>query len=96
MAPELLSDTDWLAPFVGQVVVVDLAEFFVIIGTLARLTSDGVVFADADLHDHRESSSTKEVYVAESAKYGVRANRRAVAVPRRQVVAISLLTDLLG
>ena len=48
----------------------------------------------ADLHDHREANSTKEVYALESRQIGVRVNRQRVAIPRQQLVAISLLDDL--
>lgn len=85
---------DWLAAFVGRVVVCDLAEPYLVIGRLAACGPDHLAFEDADLHDHRESNSTKEVYAIESLKLGVRANRRRVAVPRRQLVAISLLDDV--
>jgi hypothetical protein len=85
---------DWLHPFLGQAVVCDLAEFYLAIGILAAYGPDHLVLADADLHDHREANSTKEVYALESAKVGVRANRRQVALPRRHLVAISRLADL--
>ena len=86
--------TDWLAPFVGKVVVADLDEFFLVIGTLAELGADHLLFTDADLHDHRESNSTKEVYAIESLRIGVRVNRTRVLIPRRRLVAMSLLEDL--
>ncbi len=82
---------DWLEPYVGQVVVADLDEFFLVIGTLVSVGPDHLTFTDADLHDHREANSTKEVYVVESLKIGVRANRTQVAIPRHRLVAISLL-----
>jgi hypothetical protein len=85
---------DWLGEFIGQVVVVDLAEPYLVIGRLEACGPDHLAFADADLHDHREANSTKEVYALESLKLGVRANRRRVVVPRRQLVAISRLDDV--
>ncbi len=83
--------SDWLAPYVGKLVVADLDEFFLVIGTLVEIGTDHLTFTDADLHDHREANSTKEVYIVESLKIGVRANRTRVAVPRHRLVAISLL-----
>lgn len=85
---------DWLEDYRDQVVVADLAECYVVIGRLVAFSPDHLAFAEADLHDHRDSNSTKEVYCLETARLGVRSNRRAVAIPRRQLVAISRLTEL--
>ncbi len=86
--------SDWLRPYVGKVVIADLDELYMVIGTLIEIGADHLLFADADLHDHREANSTKEVYALESRKIGVRVNRTRVAVPLRRLVAISLLEDL--
>jgi hypothetical protein len=83
----------WLASFIGQRVVVDLDEHYLVIGTLTAASADHLALSEADLHDHHEANSTKEVYTMESATIGVRANRRAVAVPLARVIAISLLED---
>ena len=88
-----LSD-DWLVALRGQLVVVDLDESYLVIGVLAEADSDCLVFTDADLHDHREANCTKDVYLIETLKLGVRANRRRVMIPRRRVVAISRLEDI--
>ena len=84
--------SEWL----GHVVVADLAEFYLVIGTLVEVRDDWLVFVDADLHDHREANSTKEVYCLETRQLGVRVNRRQVAVPRRQIVALSRLADVVA
>jgi hypothetical protein len=86
--------TDWLKSYVGQLVVCDLDEFYVVLGTLAEVGSEHLVFTDADLHDHREANSTKEVYVLESRKIGVRVNRKRLALPLRRLVAISRLDEV--
>jgi hypothetical protein len=86
--------SDFLEPFRGQVVVCDLGEYYLVIGTLTAFSADHLELTEADLHDQREANSTKEVYALETQKLGVRANRKRVAVPRRQLVAISLLSDL--
>jgi hypothetical protein len=86
--------TDWLTPYVGKIVVADLDEFFMVLGTLQAVAADALVFTDADLHDHREANSTKEVYAIETKKIGIRVNRVQVAIPRHRLVAISLLEHL--
>jgi hypothetical protein len=50
---------------------------------------------DADVHDLRDSSTTRDVYTHETRRYGIRANRRRVLIPRSEVVALSLLADVL-
>jgi hypothetical protein len=84
----------WLQPFLGQVVIADLDELYLVIGTLAEAGEHHLLFTDADLHDHREANSTKEVYALESRQIGVRVNRKQVAIPRARLVAISRLDDL--
>ncbi len=84
----------WLATFIDQMVVADLGEMFVVIGRLVEVGPDHLTFVDADLHDHREANSTKDVYVLESRRYGIRVNRQRVAIPRRQIVALSKLEDV--
>ena len=86
--------SDWLKPYVGAAVVCDLDEFYMVIGVLAELGSDHLLFTEADLHDHREANSTKEVYVLETRKLGVRANRKRLAIPLRRLVAISRLDEI--
>jgi hypothetical protein len=88
--------TDWLKPYLGQLVVCDLDEFYLIIGTVAEVGPEHVVFTDADLHDHREANSTKEVYVLESRKIGVRVNRKRLAMPLRRLVAISRIDEVVA
>ena len=41
------------------------------------------------MHDHRESNSTREVYIMDIAKYGIRKNRDRVLVRLDEVVTLS-------
>lgn len=83
-----------LTSFLGQAVVADLDADYLVFGTLAEVTTDFLVFTDADLHDHREANATKEVYALETRRFGIRANRRRVVVPLARLVALSLLSDV--
>ncbi|MBA3686714.1 MAG: hypothetical protein H0W72_15940 [Planctomycetes bacterium] len=76
--------------------VVDLVESYLVIGTLEAVGPQHVSFVDADLHDHRESNSTKEIYASETQKFGVRVNRKRLDVPRHLVVAVSRLADVVA
>lgn len=76
---------------VGQVVVVDLDGPWIAFGRLVRAGHDWLELADADLHDLREGSSTRDVYALETRQLGVRVNRRSLHLPLSQVVALSPL-----
>lgn len=79
---------------IGQQVIVDTNGAFLCVGTLAAVGPSWLVLTDCDLHDHRESSCTREVYVMEAVKYGVRANRKRTLVRLDDVVAISRFADI--
>lgn len=83
-----------LAEMVGQVVVLDLKSSYVCLGTLVAIDPLFFAVADADLHDFRDSSATREVYVYDSARLGIRRNRARVLVRRDDVVAITRFADI--
>ena len=83
-----------LDAFLGKPVVADLDAGYLVFGTLVEASTEVLVFADADLHDHAEANATKEVYALETKRFGIRANRRQVLVPRQRLVALSLLEDV--
>ncbi|HEX3134076.1 MAG TPA: hypothetical protein VHX44_10905 [Planctomycetota bacterium] len=84
----------WLKGLIGQLVVVDLDESYLVIGTLTSVDDHHLSFSEADLHDHHESNCTKDVYLLETRQLGVRFNRKQVAIPRIRVLAISRLEDI--
>ena len=79
----------------GQIVVTDVESLFVFIGTLSSINNKTVVMEDVDVHDLRDSKTTRERYVLDSRRDGVRANRKRVYIQRDQVVSISALSDVL-
>ena len=80
----------------GKVVVVDTDSRFVYLGLLDRVEIEFLVMKDVDVHDRRESPSTKEQYVMDSKKFGVKPNRKEVNVRKSQVVSVSKLDDIVG
>ncbi|MBL8850338.1 MAG: hypothetical protein JNG89_11725 [Planctomycetaceae bacterium] len=86
--------TDALKTLHGQVVVLDLASPFVVVGTLSGEDHRYLVLDDADMHDLRDSSTTRELYVLDTRRHGVGANRRRVLVNRSDIVGVSLLDDV--
>ena len=83
-----------LDDFLGRPVVIDLRSPFVCLGTLSAADGGFLEVRDADLHDLRDGRSTREIYVYESARLGVRRNRARVLVRRDEIVAVTLLADI--
>jgi hypothetical protein len=79
---------------VGKVVVLDLRSSYVCLGTLAGFDEEYLEVVDADLHDFRDSSATREVYVYDSKRLGIRRNRERVLVRRDEVIAVALFDDV--
>ena len=63
---------------IGQVVVVDLRSTYVCLGTLVGGDEQYLELLDADFHDFRDSTATREIYVYDSARYGIRRNRSRI------------------
>ncbi len=83
-----------LSALVGQIVVIDLRSTYVCLGTLVSCDEQILELRDADLHDFRDSPATREVYVYDSVRYGIRRNRSRVLVRQDEVVAITRYADI--
>lgn len=83
-----------LDELVGCEVVLDTAGPIVYMGKLTRIDDHGFWLEDADLHNTSEGHATREQYIAEAAKDGIRVNRRWVCVLRQTVISISALADV--
>jgi hypothetical protein len=83
-----------LEQLIGQKVVIDLRSTFVCIGTLQSFNELYVELRNADLHDLRDTQTTRECYVADSRITGIKRNRKCVWVVRADMVAISRLDDI--
>ena len=83
-----------LESLLGQVVVVDLKSSYVCLGTLIACDDQYLELRDADLHDFRDSTATREVYVYDSARLGIRRNRERVLIRQDDVVALTRFEDI--
>jgi hypothetical protein len=83
-----------LEEMLGQEVVVDMRSTFVCLGTLARQDELYLELRDADLHDLRDTQTTRENYIVSSWRTGIKRNRKRVLLVRDDVVAVSRLEDL--
>jgi hypothetical protein len=82
-----------LEEFVDQKIIVDMRSTFVCLGTLARFDELFLELKNADLHDLRDTQTTRENYVAASHATGIKRNRKKVLVARNDIVAIARLAD---
>ncbi len=84
----------YLNELIGKVVVVDLRSSYVCLGTLVACDELFLELRDADLHDFRDSPATREIYVYDSARIGIRRNRERVLIRQDDVVALTRLKDI--
>ena len=85
---------DPLSEYVSKIVVVDTDADIIYIGTLVDITETAVTMMEVDVHSMRDSVGTREVYIMETATYGVRANRKRISLMRSRVMSVSLLDDV--
>lgn len=78
---------------IGQKVVVDLRSTFVCLGTLQAVGDHFLEIKNADLHDLRDTQTSRENYIHASVETGIKQNRKRLLLNRDDMVAISLLTD---
>jgi small nuclear ribonucleoprotein (snRNP)-like protein len=81
--------------FIGKQVVVDVESPFVYLGRLHAIHDKTVVLKAVDVHDLRDSTTTREVYVREARVHGVQPNRKTVYIRIEKVVSVSPLEDVI-
>jgi hypothetical protein len=89
-----LSAAAALAPLRGEIVVVDLTSPFVGIGRLERVAGPFLVLREADLHDLRDTQSSREHYVLDARRLGPSVNRVEVWIRLAEVAAVARLRDV--
>lgn len=87
------SEAESLNEFMNKVVVLDTSTRYFYVGALVGVDDWYYILTDADVHDHSESTSSKELYIMESKQFGVRKNRSSVLVKKSEIISISLLSD---
>ena len=83
-----------MSRLVGQVIIADLKAPYVCLGTLVNFDHEFLEITDADLHDFRDSAASREVYIYDSVRLGIRRNRARVLLRRDEVVAITRFDDV--
>ncbi len=83
-----------LEEFLDQKVVIDCRSEFVCLGTLRKVGDHFLELRNADLHDLRDTDTSRENYVAASVATGIKRNRKRLLLSRAEVVAIAKLDDV--
>lgn len=89
-----MASVDSYHSLLDQEVVLDLSSPYVALGTLVAVDELFLTLVDADLHDLRDSRSTRERYVLDAKEHGIRKNRARVQVAMRELVSLSRLSDV--
>ncbi len=79
----------------GREIVIDVAPQFVYLGKLTGYDDKYLLLEQADVHDLRDTSTTREIYVVDSRRFGIRTNREKVFVRLSEVVSVSALEDVI-
>lgn len=85
---------DRLAEWRGEMIVLDFRSPFLAIGVLVEIGEDFLELEEADMHDLRDTETTRELYLVKTARHGVAANRRSLVVRLDEVVGVSRLSDV--
>lgn len=85
-----------LTDLLGAEVVIDLRSTYVCLGTLQGIEGEFLELTNADLHDFRDGNATREIYVFDSQRIGIRRNRARVLIRRDEIVAIARLDAIAG
>jgi hypothetical protein len=80
--------------WIGQQVVVDLSSPYVCLGLLSAADEVFIELQDADIHDLRDTRTTRENYIVASLTTGIKRNRKTVRIARAEIVAIARLKDV--
>ena len=83
-----------LQEYIGNKVVLDTKSTYIYIGTLEREGNEYLDITDVDVHDHTKSTVSKELYIIEALKYGVKVNRKRAKILKRDIISLSLLDDV--
>lgn len=83
-----------LEEMIGARVVIDFRSEYVCLGTLNRVDGHFLELKNADLHDLRDTDTSRENYVASSVSTGIKRNRKKILLTRTEIVSISRFEDV--
>lgn len=84
-----------LNEYIGNLVVLDTNTDVLYLGKLVSVEKEFVGLDDADVCCLRDLRSTREQYLVEAAKQGIRKNRTHVEVRSGVIISVSLVKDII-
>jgi len=90
----ITAEPDIWSRLAGKQVIVDLSSPFVFVGRFVEMRDGFLALEEVDAHDLRDTSTTRDQYVRQLRLHGINVNRTAAWVRLGEVVAISLLDDV--
>lgn len=82
-------------PYLERAVVLDVSSPYIYLGLLSGWDAQYMHLTDADVHDLRDTNTTRELYLVDAKRLGISANRKLVLVRIADVVSLSALDDVL-
>ena len=89
-----MSETERLRDLLGREVVLDTDSVHLYAGTLTCVDDYFYELVDADVHDITTTTTTRDVYIMNLRKFGIKKNRHRVLVRRSRVVSLVGLDDV--
>ncbi|MCK5220416.1 MAG: hypothetical protein KAR14_02470 [Candidatus Aminicenantes bacterium] len=83
-----------LKPYLQKKIVVDTRSSWIYIGTLEKIGKDTIELSEVDVHDSKDTHTTKEIYLLDSRKTGIKSNRDKVYVNLDYIISFSPLEDV--
>ena len=80
----------------NEEIVVDLASTYIALGRLRKLGADYIELADADMHDMRDTKTSRENYIVKARLHGIQANRATLIIRMSDIVGISRFDDVIA
>ena len=92
--PRLSNDALEIGGLIGRDVVLDTPGEVVYIGLLEVIGEHFFELSNAVVHDTLHGRTSKEIYILEALKYGVKKNRKRVFVKRSSILSLSALAEV--
>jgi len=83
-----------LKKFIKKKIVIDTRSSWIYIGILKNVGTDSIELTDVDVHDSKDTHTTKEIYLLDSRKTGIKSNRNSVFINMDYIVSFSPLEDV--
>ena len=75
--------------YIKKKIVVDTNSSWIYIGTLKNVGENSIELTDVDVHDSKDTATTKEIYLVHSKETGIKSNRESVFINLDYVVSFS-------